>query len=100
MRAAALVIVKERSGKYTPLRVSCIKTTVSSEAYFLVGQNCLFLNSTEPTKRLDKNENNNVAEPELLESESSSDSDGKPEISNVMHTKTVILLDNYFECFE
>jgi len=77
MRAAALVIVKERSGKYTPLRVSCIKTTVSSEAYFLVGQNCLFLNSTEPTKRLDKREPKDDAELDLfdLKSESLSESD-------------------------
>src|SRR6218665_3581 len=45
-------------------------------------------------KLLDKNEH--IAEPYWLESESSSDFDEEPELSNVvMRTKTVILLENY-----
>jgi len=46
--------------------------------YLLVCQHFLFFNSRKPTKRLDKNEQKDVAEPDLIESESSSDSDEEP----------------------
>src|SRR6218665_119305 len=61
----------------------------SKRFYFLLCQHFSFFNSTKPTKVLDKSEHKDVAEPDLLESESSSDSDEEPQLSNVRkHTKT------------
>ena len=55
-----------------------------------------FFNSTKPTKLLVKNEHKDVAQLDLLQSESSSDTDKEPELSNVvMHHKTVISLEDY-----
>ena len=55
------------------------------------------LNSTKPTKLLDKREHKDAVEPYLqFESESPSDSDEGPELSNVvMRTNTIILIENY-----
>jgi len=63
--------------------------------YSLVCQIFNFFISSKPTKVLDKTSTKDAAETDLLESESSTDSDDEPELSNVvMQTKTVILLEN------
>jgi len=64
--------------------------------FFLAAQQFQFFNSTKPTTLIDKNEHKDGAEPDLFESESSSDSDEEPELSNVvMNAKTVLVLKNY-----